>query len=68
MTKSESQITDMNPRTGFSEDMSPILYVGSSSLGLTNLLMTHPTTPVRPTLCSPFARYLVDARSMDTIL
>ncbi|KAI9439278.1 diphthamide biosynthesis protein [Lactarius indigo] len=29
-----------------SEDTTPILYVGSPSLALTNLLMTHPATPV----------------------
>jgi hypothetical protein len=59
MTKNEYQITDMNPCTRPFEGTSPLLYVGPSSLGLTNLLMTHPTTPVRPALRS-FARYLVD--------
>ncbi|KAH9017780.1 diphthamide biosynthesis protein, partial [Lactarius deliciosus] len=29
-----------------SEDTTPILYVGSPNLALTNLLMTHPATPV----------------------
>lgn len=46
VVKSEGHIVDVNPSLGSSEDISPILYVGPSSRGLTNLLMTHPTTPV----------------------
>jgi hypothetical protein len=47
VVKSEDHIVDINPRLGSSEDTTPILYVGPSSRGLTNLLLTHPTTPVR---------------------
>ena len=43
---SEGHIVDANPRLGLSEDITPILYVGESSRGLTNLLLTHPVTPV----------------------
>jgi diphthamide biosynthesis protein 2 len=46
VVKSEDHIVDINPRLGSSEDTTPILYVGPSSRGLTNLLLTHPTTPV----------------------
>ncbi|KAH9975018.1 putative diphthamide synthesis protein-domain-containing protein [Lactifluus volemus] len=35
-----------NLRLSSSGDVTPILYVGSTSLGLTNLLMTNPSTPV----------------------
>ncbi|KAH9016449.1 diphthamide biosynthesis protein [Lactarius pseudohatsudake] len=40
-TTTEHDIPDRD-----SEDTSPILYVGSPNLALTNLLMTHPATPV----------------------
>ena len=46
VTESEDHVAAANPRTMSSEDIPPILYIGSSSLGLTNLLLTHPTTPV----------------------
>ena len=59
VAESENHIADANHRLT-SEDIPPILYVGPSSLGLTNLLMTHPTTPVRTPPLSPFAYHLVD--------
>jgi hypothetical protein len=68
-----SQIVDANSRLGTSGDITPILYVGSASLGLTNLLLTNPTTPVRTGLRSPGAHHSVGSafpaslRSMDTI-
>ena len=36
-----------------SQDTTPILYIGSPSLALTNLLMTHSSTPVRTRLRAP---------------
>jgi len=60
VAESENHIADDNHRLTSSEDIIPILYVGPSSLGLTNLLMTHPTTPVRTRLTSHFAHHLVD--------
>jgi diphthamide biosynthesis protein 2 len=53
VTESEEHIADVNSRPSSSEDISPILYVGSPSLGLTNLLLTHPTTPVCVLLAPP---------------
>jgi hypothetical protein len=44
-----------NLRLSSSGDVTPILYVGSTSLGLTNLLMTNPSTPVCNSLRSPGA-------------
>jgi diphthamide biosynthesis protein 2 len=38
---------------GDSQDTTPILYVGSPSLALTNLLLTHSGTPVRTCLRTP---------------
>jgi len=35
------------------QDTTPILYVGPPSLALTNLLLTHPATPVRTCLRAP---------------
>jgi hypothetical protein len=46
-----------------SEEINPILYVGTSTRALTNILLTHPTTPVRTRFRSPRAPY-----SGDTIL
>ena len=60
VAESDNHIGDANHRLTSSEDIVPILYVGPSSLGLTNLLMTHPTTPVRTPFPSPFAHHLVD--------
>ncbi|KAI0248536.1 diphthamide biosynthesis protein [Lactifluus subvellereus] len=45
-TENGNQVVDANPPPGTSGDITPILYVGSASLGLTNLLLTNPTTPV----------------------
>jgi hypothetical protein len=47
MVGSENHDAGANLHPSSSNDIVPILYVGPSSLGLTNLLMTHPTTPVR---------------------
>jgi diphthamide biosynthesis protein 2 len=38
---------------GDSQDTTPILYIGPPSLALTNLLLTHSTTPVRTYLHTP---------------
>jgi hypothetical protein len=46
------RIVDPDLLLGSSGDRPPILYVGPASLGLTNLLMTNPTTPVRTGLRS----------------
>jgi len=39
-------------RQGDTQDATPILYIGSPSLGLTNLLLTHSAAPVRTCLCT----------------
>ena len=57
VAKSEGHIVDANPRLGLPEDITPILYVGESSHGLTNLLLTHPMTPVCACSCSPRTPY-----------
>ena len=59
-TQSENHIVDVNDRPTSSEDIVPILYVGPSSLGLTNLLMARPTTPVCTFLPLTFAHRLFD--------
>jgi len=46
VVESEDRIADANPDTDSSENISPIFYVGPSNLGLINLLLTNPTTPV----------------------
>ena len=57
VVESEGRIVDANPRLGLSEDTIPILYVGESSRGLTNLLLTHPVTPVCACFRSPRTHY-----------
>jgi diphthamide biosynthesis protein 2 len=72
VTENGNHIVDPDPRLDTSGDITPILYVGSASLGLTNLLMTNPATPVRTGLRSPEANHSVRSvfpaylRSMDT--
>jgi hypothetical protein len=60
VVESEDHIADADPDTDSSENITPILYVGPSSLGLINLLLTNPTTPVRNRLCSFFTLESVD--------
>ena len=47
VVESEDHIIEADSSLSSSEDTIPILYVGESSRGLTNLLLTHPTTSVR---------------------
>ncbi|KAI0271164.1 putative diphthamide synthesis protein-domain-containing protein [Russula aff. rugulosa BPL654] len=46
VVNSEGNVVDANFLQVSSEDVTPILYVGASTRALTNLLLTHPTTPV----------------------
>ena len=68
VVESEGYIVDANPPLGLSEDITPILYVGESSRGLTNLLLTHPMTPVCACFCSPRTPYSVSTIFFSLLL
>jgi hypothetical protein len=75
VVNSEGNVVDANFLQVSSEDVTPILYVGASTRALTNLLLTHPTTPVRTRFRSPRTPYSGDttlflfaSRSMDMTL
>ena len=74
VVESEDHTVDANLSLSSSEDITPILYVGESSRGLTNLLLTHPTTSVRTLfkiISSSLLRrhhlFFAASRSMDMI-
>ena len=75
VVKGEVDDVDAHSLQVSSEDITPILYVGSSTRALTNLLLTHPMTPVRTRFRSSREPYLGDtllflftSRFMDMIL
>ena len=58
IVESEDEIVNANLSLSPPEDITLILYLEESSRGFTNLLLTHPTTPVRTPLRrhrSPFS-------------
>jgi hypothetical protein len=63
VVNSEVDVVDADSLQVSSEDITPILHVGASTRALTNLLLTHPTTPVRTRFRFPRASY-----SGDTVL
>ena len=63
VVNSEVNVVDADSLQVSSEDITPILHVGASTRALTNLLLTHPTTPVRTRFRSPREPY-----SGDTVL
>jgi hypothetical protein len=74
VVNTEVNVVDDDSLQVSSEDITPILYVGASTRALTNLLVTHPTTPVR-TSFPPRESYsgdtilfLFTSRSMDMTL
>ena len=75
VVNTEVNVVDDDSLQVSSEDITPILYVGASTRALTNLLVTHPTTPVRTCFRTPREPYsddtilfLFTARSMDMTL
>lgn len=71
----EINVVDADSLQVSSEDITPILHVGASTRAMTNLLLTHPATPVRTRFRSPRAPYSGDtilflfaSRSMDMTL
>ena len=53
--ESKVVVVDVDSLQVSSEDITPILHVGASTRALTNLLLTHPTTPVCTHFFSPRA-------------